>query len=45
MAMVLGKIRFDGYVEFDYFFVIEGNQMKVYDKGYGEDIDWILTKE
>ena len=40
-----GKIRFDGYVEFDYFFVIEGNQMKVYDKGYGEDIDWILTKE
>ena len=24
---------------------VEGNQMKVYDKGYGEDIDWILTKE
>lgn len=40
-----GKIRFDGGVLYEYFFVIEGNKMNVYDKDYGDDIDWILTKE
>ena len=40
-----GKIRFDGYATYEYFFMIEGNKMNVYDKGYGDDIEWTLTKE
>lgn len=40
-----GKIRFDDNLLYDYFFVIEGNKMSIYDKDYGDDIDWILTKE
>ena len=42
-----GKIRFSGDgVEYEeYFFVIEGSRMSVYDDDYGHGIDWILTKQ
>ena len=40
-----GKIRFDDNILYDYYFMINGKNMTICDKGYGEDIDWVLTKK
>ena len=29
----------------EYFFVIEGNKMYLYEDGYGDDLEWVLTKQ
>lgn len=29
----------------EYYFVIEGNKMYLYEDGYGDDLEWVLTKQ
>ena len=46
-GMVVIKINSSYYTDrtIVYYFVIQGNQMYVYEDGYGDDLEWVLTKQ
>jgi hypothetical protein len=39
------KILFENMAEYEYFIELYDNRMFVYDKDYGNDLDYILTKQ